>query len=183
MSTPIIGDSTNGHLSPNHEMTSIRVAERPRLASDPPHLPNGIVDRPSPSSSDHHREASLPLQDIESVSPSEPSEKDNVSEDADFDTERSPETQHEEEEVVEENQESSDDSNNATKRKGAPGETDYMNANPELYGLRRSVCFDDLNSPRPHPLSPLLSLLTLSHQDSLPRAKNNRKLALSHVVR
>lgn len=63
----------------------------------------------------------------------------NASDDAEFDMQESLPSQHED--VIEDVQErpSSSDSNRAPKRKAAVVEDDFMRADPELYGLRRSV--------------------------------------------
>jgi chromodomain-helicase-DNA-binding protein 1 len=70
------------------------------------------------------------------MSESEQSTPDNADEDGDFDMQESLPSQHDE---TAEDHASSTDSNRASKRKAPMGEDDYIKANPELYGLRRSV--------------------------------------------
>lgn len=70
------------------------------------------------------------------MSESDNASEDNASDDGDFDMEESIPSQHDD---AEEERASSIDSNRVPKRKAAVAEDEYIKANPELYGLRRSV--------------------------------------------
>ncbi|KAM5380488.1 hypothetical protein ACJA88_004817 [Fusarium oxysporum] len=70
------------------------------------------------------------------MSASEQSSEDNASDDGDFDMEESLPSQNED---AMEDRDSSTDSNRASKRKAPVEEDEYIKANPELYGLRRST--------------------------------------------
>lgn len=67
---------------------------------------------------------------------SDGSDEDNASDDGDFDMQPSPASHHEE---AADDRASSSDSNRGSKRKAPVDDEDYIKANPELYGLRRSV--------------------------------------------
>lgn len=78
--------------------------------------------------------------------PSEPSDDDDASADADFDMDDSPQSPQSEQEDDEPSP--SNGSRQPPKRKATTSaEEDYMRENPELYGLRRSVC-----TPYPQPI-------------------------------
>lgn len=113
--------------SPEPSFTIDDTAHDPE--SDLPDGGHAHVDAPSPASSaDHVAEFG---QDDES---SDEDVKDE-SEDADFDIEESPQP------VAERTQRSSSvESRRPAKRKLAAEEDPHILANPELYGLRRSVC-------------------------------------------
>ena len=150
MSSPATGGPANGHLSPDDAMDSTLVtrsrqsdealsgaqgdSEPTRFAS-PLNAPNG--------STSHVR-----LDDNDAMSESQSSSDDNMSEDADFDMQQSSPSNHDmhsELEVPDDlaptpTRASSSDSVRPVKRKAHVEEDEYIKANPELYGLRRSVC-------------------------------------------
>lgn len=96
----------------------------------------------SSSSPINNQPSRITEQDLDSQDGAESSDNDepnNASEDADFDMEDSPapsqsDAHHEETST-------SNSSRRAPKRKVTADEEDYMRENPELYGLRRSVCY------------------------------------------
>jgi chromodomain-helicase-DNA-binding protein 1 len=114
--------------------------------------PNSPSEHPSPSEPEaSNDEATNHVVVDHRMSESEESSVADASEDGDFDMQATSPSQHgnDEEEDREEDREeeeddvtagraSSTDSARAPKRK-APVEDEYMKANPELYGLRRSV--------------------------------------------
>lgn len=136
MSTPTIGGHSNGHLSPDDEIDSNFDASGRVDDNDSPEPDNHLLDRSSPSPSDDANDASNIANDDVQMSESEQSSEDNASDDADFDMEESAPSQNGD--AVEERA-SSSDSTRASKRKAPVGEDEYIKANPELYGLRRSV--------------------------------------------
>lgn len=88
------------------------------------------------------------------MSESDASADDNASDDGDFDMQQSSPSRHEDQddlEVIDDvlptpTRASSSDSSRPPKRKAKVDEDEYIKANPELYGLRRSVCL-----PLKHP--------------------------------
>jgi chromodomain-helicase-DNA-binding protein 1 len=87
------------------------------------------------------------------MSESDASADDNASDDGDFDMQQSSPSQHEDQEELEAlddgiptiTRASSSDSSRPAKRKAKIEEDEYIMANPELYGLRRSVWLASLN--------------------------------------
>lgn len=136
MSTSLEDGPLNGHLSPDLEFDQDVPAERGQTESDLSDSHREHVNEPSPTPPDspnivpNHVEGEVDLSDSDEPTP------DNASDDAEFDMEESPPSQHED---AAETRSSSSDSNQAPKRKAAVVEDDFMRANPELYGLRRSV--------------------------------------------
>lgn len=127
----------NGHLSPDPAIGTSTTGERRRSESDLSDVHNGpSVDR-SPSPSGDADGGLNGIHDGPDMAESDEPTPDNASEDADFDMQDSPPSHHEEDVVRD--RASSVDSNRALKRKAAPVEDDFIRANPELYGLRRSV--------------------------------------------
>jgi chromodomain-helicase-DNA-binding protein 1 len=136
MSTPALGDPLNGHLSPGDEISMSFDTGDHVTDSDSHDAPDHTLDHPSPISSDDANHDSNMIQDDTHMSASEQSSEDNASDDGDFDMEESILSQNED---VMEDRASSTDSNRTSKRKVPVEEEDYIKANPELYGLRRSV--------------------------------------------
>ncbi|KAF4966934.1 hypothetical protein FZEAL_10594, partial [Fusarium zealandicum] len=136
MSTPTIGGPSNGHLSPGDEISMSFDTGDHAGDSDSPDPHDHTLDQPSPSPSDDANDTSNMVQDDTHMSPSEQSSDDNASDDADFDMEESVPSQNDD--AVEERA-SSTDSNRTSKRKAPVEEEEYIKANPELYGLRRST--------------------------------------------
>jgi hypothetical protein len=94
--------------------------------------------RPSSSPEPEPVELTGELADGQDFAESEDSSDGNASDDADFDMEDdvpSPQS----EPAADDAESSSRDSSRAAKRKAATNEDAYIKANPELYGLRRSV--------------------------------------------
>ncbi|KAI5465964.1 SNF2 family chromodomain-helicase DNA-binding protein [Mariannaea sp. PMI_226] len=136
MSTPTIGVHSNGHLSPDDGIDSNFDASGHMDDNDSPEADNSPLDRSSPSPSDDaNNESNLAHDDVQ-MSESEQSSEDNASDDADFDMEESAPSQNDN---AVEQRASSTDSNRTSKRKAPIGEDEYIKANPELYGLRRST--------------------------------------------
>lgn len=152
MSSPSEGDPSNGNLSPDDSMTFSAAADLQGNESDiseglgAPHSPS---EHPSPSRSDaeaSNDEAANHVDVDHHMSESEESSVADASDDGDFDMQATSPSQrgndeeddNEDEDDVTAGRASSSDSARAPKRK-APVEDEYMKANPELYGLRRSV--------------------------------------------
>lgn len=141
MSTPTEGFSMNGHTSPEPDT----LAGRRRADSD-------LSDAQHSDASDHGRDghhngvAADHNDDVDMDEESDVTTPDNASDDGDYDVRESPAPSHHDHDdddlvvVDEDDRASSTDSTRAPKRKAAAVEEDFMRANPELYGLRRSVC-------------------------------------------
>lgn len=128
---------TNGHHS-RMENTSITNDEASYdSGSDLSEIREPPVVEASPSSSSTpNHQSDFGNEDPESSESSE-DEKGNGSEDGDFDVEESvPEPNRRNTRV---DRSSSHDSRRPTKRKMGIEDDEYIKANPELYGLRRSV--------------------------------------------
>jgi chromodomain-helicase-DNA-binding protein 1 len=110
--------------------------------SDLSEVNDTVTARPLPSTSDDHHQSADEDENMygeeQGANASSESDNDNPSEDADFDMEESPAASHSD--AAQDERSTSNDSRQSTKRKVANEEEDYINANPELYGLRRSVC-------------------------------------------
>lgn len=91
---------------------------------------------PSPSPSSNQHESPRPA-DPESDGSSD-NGNNNASDDADFDMEESPAPSQSDDHH--DQRSTSNDSRRVPKRKAVTEEDDYIRENPELYGLRRSVC-------------------------------------------
>ena len=138
MSTPTNGVPPEGNLSPEDDSGSIQVAPRTQPDQHSPEPTNGAVDHSPHSPTPENIESPIQAEESRPYFESESSDNDNASEDAAFDMEESPISPHEEDAPRE--RQGSSDSSSSLKRKAPGGESDYINANPELYGLRRSVC-------------------------------------------
>lgn len=139
MSIPALGVSSNGHLSPERDVDSEPMPEPPQHDSDNLDTPNDIADPASPSGSEvQPGRPVVQLDNDEHMSDSAGTSPGDASGDADFDMQESPPSQNEDEAPVD--RPSSSDSSRAPKRKAVVDEHEFMKANPELYGLRRSVC-------------------------------------------
>lgn len=107
-----------------------------------------VTARPLPSTSAEYPESAdedenTYMGDREAIVSSD-SDNDNASEDADFDVEESPAASHSD--AAQDERSASNDSRQSSKRKVEAEEEDYIAANPELYGLRRSVCGENFSS-------------------------------------
>lgn len=136
MSTPTLGGPSNGHLSPGDELDISFAVETIPDDSDASGIQDTPADNPSPSPSEEDHDVINDDNDDGHKSQSDQSSEDNASEDGDFDMEESLPSQHED---PEDEHASSSSSSRAPKRKAPVGEDEYIKANPELYGLRRSV--------------------------------------------
>lgn len=118
---------TDAPASPNPTFTNDDAPHDPE--SDLSDTGHGPIDAPSPASSAEH------VAEFGQSDDSSDDDGKDESEDADFDIEESPQP------VVERAQRSSSvESRRPTKRKLPAEEDPHILANPELYGLRRSVC-------------------------------------------
>lgn len=125
---------SNGHVSSDDEMASKVVTEPPPNDGELSDM-SDVPDRPSPRSPFESTDAAPHIDDASHES--EESDNDNPSEDADFDKQPSPESELDD--VPNARRSSSIGSSTSSKRKAHVDDDDYMRANPELYGLRRSV--------------------------------------------
>ncbi len=130
---------SNGHSSPNAKMSY----PNHETASDTASELSDIRDAPgpeaslSPSSSPAHH-SQYGNDDAESSEQSE-GDNDNGSDDGDFDMEQGvAEVDHRNQRI--DRSSSRDFQRRPTKRKMGMEDDEYIKANPELYGLRRSVC-------------------------------------------
>lgn len=136
--------------------------------SDSHDVPDHTFDQPSPASSDDANHDSHIAQDDTHQSASEQSSDDNASDDGDFDMEESLPSQNED---AAEDHASSTDSNQTSKRKAPVEEDEFIKANPELYGLRRSVRCEKFS---PSTCSYLLTIMQT-------RPREQRKIVGHHL--
>lgn len=137
MNLPINTTLTNGNLSPSSNTFDIDEDAVYKSDSDLSDIHDpAAMEATSPSTTPHHQ-SEFGNQDLESEDSSE-SENQDGSEDADFDIEDSPAPAQNHNIRVD--QSSSHDSRRPPKRKLGVEDDEYIKANPELYGLRRSVC-------------------------------------------
>lgn len=139
MSSPAIGSPINGHVINDEDLASTELPERQRNGSD---AQNGVDDSVRPASpppmSDTIEDAPNHADDDNMVDEDAYSEED-ASHDADYEMHESPQSHHNDPDEILADRASSTDSNRASKRKAPVEEDDFIRANPELYGLRRSV--------------------------------------------
>lgn len=139
MSSPVVTGLTNGHLSPDDAVTSTVVVEAGPSDTDLPDVHDSPMAHSSPPDSEiPARETPEHADRDQGYMDSDNSSQVNASEDADFDMQESVVSQQDDD--GEQDRESSTGSSRASKRKAAVSEDDFIKANPELYGLRRSVC-------------------------------------------
>lgn len=124
----------NGHTSPLQNSTSINDDAPYESESDLSEVAIPNVDEASPATSTNHQ-SEFGARDSDDSESSAAEEMQQAS-DADFDMEDSPaaETSH----AARQERSTSTESRRPAKRKLEPD--NYILANPELYGLRRSVC-------------------------------------------
>lgn len=157
MSSPALGSPINGHMVADDAVNSHILAQRRRSDSDasnrsvtPSHPASPMGSIRGASDGANH------TFDGDRMSESEESSADDASHDADFEMQHdapSP-TDHDDEPR---GRASSSDSTQAPKRKASFDEEEYIRANPELYGLRRSVRhFDPVKNF--HPVPPALTI-------------------------
>jgi chromodomain-helicase-DNA-binding protein 1 len=128
----------NGHLSqiPNRTVTNEDAPYDSESDLSEIREPPAVDTSPSGSSSPQ-QQSEFGHQDLESSDSSGPENNDG-SDDADFDMEESPAAAPDHSARVDRS--TSHDSRRPTKRKLGFEDDEYIMANPELYGLRRSVC-------------------------------------------
>lgn len=139
MSSPALGSPVNGHAIADDEIDSHILADRRRADSDASDRSVTPSHQPSPMASVRATDdGANNMSDGDPMSESEQSSADDASHDADFEMQNDlPSPQDHDDEPR--GRESSTDSHQASKRKASFDEEEYIRANPELYGLRRSV--------------------------------------------
>lgn len=139
MSSTLATSSVNGHLSRDDAMASTVIVEVGRSDTDLPDAHDSPMTHSTPSDSELPARETPDLAERDQASlDSDNSSIANASEDADFDMQESVASQQDDD--GERECETSPDSSRASKRKAAVSEDEFIKANPELYGLRRSVC-------------------------------------------
>ena len=132
-------DLANGDDSPEPGSPNMRELEERASQSDLSEVNNSTHQRspsPSRSASSDQRESPQPVE--QEVVESSDDDNNNASDDADFDMEDSPAPSQSD--APQDQRSTSNDSRRTVKRKAAVEEDEYIRENPELYGLRRSVC-------------------------------------------
>lgn len=132
--------AANGY-SPSPEHDGDVAADGHQSESDLSEVNDTVIAHPIRPASTAARESPVEentyAEEHEAIESSD-SENDNVSDDADFDMEESPAPSQSD--AAQDDRSTSNDSRRAAaKRKVTNDEEDFINANPELYGLRRSV--------------------------------------------
>lgn len=133
----------NGHASPTIQSTNkIELDDRASIsdlsdANDAPLVARHVATSPTPSSGheDSIHDLDAHADDIADESTDEDL---NASDDGDFDAED--DAAGSQSDVPRDAGSSSSSSHRAAKRKAELAEDEHMRENPELYGLRRSVC-------------------------------------------
>lgn len=135
----------NGHESPVANQVSVQLLDPDLSESDLSEAPAPDVESPSSESQDALDQTLADDRVDDFDDPSSSSDEDAPN-DGDFDdlaVAPSPGSNDEHIETA-----ASDDSRTASKRKAGGGlEEDYIRENPELYGLRRSVCCQSSSMP------------------------------------
>lgn len=139
MLTPTEGGLVNGHLSLEDASISAASSERGRSESLAPDTQSPREEPSSPSMvKDPNGEASTDLHEDHDMSGTDGgSSGGDASDDGDFEMQDSAISPRDDGVVPD--RESSVDSPRPPKRKSPVAEEDFIKANPELYGLRRSV--------------------------------------------
>ena len=141
MSSPAVAGPVNGHLSPGEAVSATVFVETGHSDTDLPDAHESPLHRSSPSASEEplgEPDAFRPADNDRGLSDSDESSRGNASEDADFDMHESVHSPQGGNGELD--RDSSPDSSLPSKRKAPVSEDDFIKANPELYGLRRSVC-------------------------------------------
>jgi chromodomain-helicase-DNA-binding protein 1 len=125
----------NGHVSPFESSTLTNDDAPYDSESDLSEVANPIVDEPSPAPSRNHQ-PEFGAQDTD-ASESSAAEVQDESEDADFDMEDSPAPTAPDRG----RQDRSTSTESRPAKRKLDLEDEHIQANPELYGLRRSVCY------------------------------------------
>lgn len=133
-STPLQSLS-NGHISPRPNSALTNDDAPYDSESDLSEVANPIIDEPSPATSTNHQ-SEFGAQDTDD-SESSAAEAQEESDDADFDMEESSAPAGTSASRLDRS--ASTESRRPSKRKPGTEEDEHILANPELYGLRRSV--------------------------------------------
>ncbi|GJN68631.1 hypothetical protein PLICBS_002674 [Purpureocillium lilacinum] len=138
MSSPTEGEAVNGTVSPAEYKASPPLADSNRSESEHLDSQNTPAERSSASPVENHNgDAPNHFQEDRRMSDSEESSAGNASDDGDFDMQDGVLSDHDDD--ADRNRASSADSSRPSKRKNPLEVDDYIQANPELYGLRRST--------------------------------------------
>jgi chromodomain-helicase-DNA-binding protein 1 len=136
-SPPSDASPVNGHGSPLADGENYVATNGNQSDSDLSDVQAPDGEAPSPDTPEAE-EVTVRNPELAVEEPSEPSD-DDASADADFDMDDSPQSPQSDQEDGEPSP--SNGSRQPAKRKApTSAEEDYMRENPELYGLRRSVC-------------------------------------------
>lgn len=135
MSSPSEDGPTNGHRSPSPTIEAQPAGDRRGSDSELSDARNGPPSNRSMSAPESDIGELNGIDHAPDMAESDPPTPDDASEDADFDMEESRPSQHDEDPA-----EDRPSSSEGSKRKAGVAEDDFMRADPELYGLRRSVC-------------------------------------------
>lgn len=140
MSSPSQGGSPNGHLSARSSSNSPQPENTRLSGSELSDAHDAAADPPSPSPDPEDSTAYMNGGHDFAESSDSPDEN-NASDDADFDMgdEIDDEPTNVQSDAAGDSRSSSNESSRPAKRKAAVEEEDFIKANPELYGLRRSV--------------------------------------------
>lgn len=139
MSSPLEPGPTNGYRSPDGDSPSPVADAGHQSDSDLSDVRDNAARLASPSLSPDPNDSTGYINGAPDFAESESSgDENNASDDADFDMDEDAAS------IVQSDgagdvHSSSNDSQRPTKRKAAAREDDFIKANPELYGLRRSV--------------------------------------------
>lgn len=140
MSSPALGSPINGHVMEDDENNSHIPPQRSRSHSDASNRSVTPSHRPSPMRSVRGAsDGANNISDDDRMSESQQSSADDASHDADFEIRNDAPSPQDHDDEETRGRASSSDSNQTSKRKASFDEEEYMRANPELYGLRRSV--------------------------------------------
>lgn len=157
MSSPSEDGPTNGHRSPSPPIEAQPTGDRRSNDSELSDARNGPPSNRSMSAADSDAEEINGADNAPDMAESDPPTPDDASEDADFDMEESRPSPHDEDAAAD--RPSSSDSGRGSKRKAGVAEDEFMRADPELYGLRRSVC------PKKPQIVPAIVRLTAPNRD------------------
>lgn len=139
MSSPALGSPINGHVIKDDDVASTDLPERHRNGSDAQNGVDDAVRPPSPSAMSDTIEDAPNHADEDNMVEDDAYSDEDASHDADYEMNESPQSHHDDHDEILPDRASSTDSNRASKRKAPAEEDDFIRANPELYGLRRSV--------------------------------------------
>lgn len=145
MSSPVVAGFSNGHLSPDNAMPSNTNAETSEADTDVSHAHHSPMTHSSPAESEIIARETPDHADLdEGYLDSDAYSVANASDDADSDVREQSAASHQDDDGESEPEadhepDASPGSSRASKRKAEVAEDTFIKANPELYGLRRSV--------------------------------------------